>query len=89
MMRKDPNLYPKGLNREKVKAIIDYYENQSDADAIAEGEAAFYRRPKTSKKSRKDEPRMSGTKREMKEKIRLTNSRQTSFLMPNHWRSLA
>jgi hypothetical protein len=43
-MKKDPNRYPKGLDREKVKAIIDYYEKQSDADAVAEGERAFYRK---------------------------------------------
>jgi site-specific recombinase XerC len=43
---RDPNRYPKGLNRKKVQALIDYYENQTDDQAIAEAEAA-YRRPNT------------------------------------------
>jgi len=38
--RKDPNRYPKGLNRQKVEALISHYENQSDDDAIAEAAAA-------------------------------------------------
>ena len=42
--KKDPNRYPKGLNRRKVQALIDYYDNQSDAEAIAEAEAAYRRR---------------------------------------------
>jgi len=32
---------PKGLTHEKIKAIIDHYENQSDEEAEAEIEAAF------------------------------------------------
>lgn len=43
---RDPNRYPKGLNRKKVRKLIDYYENQTDEEAIAEAEAA-YREPKT------------------------------------------
>jgi len=39
--KKDPNHYPKGLNREKVQEIIDHYENQTDEEAIAEDEAAY------------------------------------------------
>jgi hypothetical protein len=39
--RKDPNRYPKGLNRKKVQAIIAHYENQTDDEAIAEDEAAY------------------------------------------------
>jgi hypothetical protein len=39
--RKDPNRYPRGLNRRKVQAIIAHYENQTDAEAIAEDEAAY------------------------------------------------
>lgn len=35
---------PKGLNRAKVRHLIDYYENQSDADAIAEAKAAYLKR---------------------------------------------
>jgi len=38
---RDPNRYPKGLNRKKVQALIDHYENQSDDEAIAEAEAAY------------------------------------------------
>jgi len=38
--RKDPNRYPKGLNRKKVEALIAHYENQSDDEAIAEVDAA-------------------------------------------------
>jgi hypothetical protein len=37
---KDPNRYPKGLNRKKAQDLINHYENQSDEDAIAEMEAA-------------------------------------------------
>ncbi len=40
----DPNRYPKGLDRKKVEDLIEYYENQSDAEAIAEAEAAYRRR---------------------------------------------
>jgi len=43
---RDPNRYPRGLNRKKVQAIVDYYENQTDEEAIAEAEAA-YRNPHT------------------------------------------
>ena len=39
--RPDPNHYPKGWNRKRVQALVDYYDNQSDAEAIAEIEAAF------------------------------------------------
>lgn len=42
--KKDPNRYPKGLNRRRVRALIDYYDNQSDAEAIAEAEAAYRKR---------------------------------------------
>jgi hypothetical protein len=37
----DPNRYPEGLNRAKVQKIIDYYENQTNEEAIAEAEAAY------------------------------------------------
>jgi hypothetical protein len=39
--KKDPNRYPKGLDRKKVQAIIDHYENQTDDEAVAEDEAAY------------------------------------------------
>ena len=40
-MKKDPNTYPKGLDAKKVRAIIDYYDNQTDDEAVAESEAAW------------------------------------------------
>ena len=43
---KDPSPYPKGWNRKRTQALIHYYENQSDDQAIAEDDAA-YREPKT------------------------------------------
>jgi hypothetical protein len=39
--RSDPNRYPKGWDRRRVQALVDYYANQSDDEAIAELEAAF------------------------------------------------
>jgi len=42
----DPNHSPKGLNRGKVQKIIEYYERQTDEEAIAEAEAA-YKNPAT------------------------------------------
>jgi predicted GNAT family acetyltransferase len=39
--KQDPNRYPKGLNRKKVQEIIEYYENQTDDEAIAEAETAY------------------------------------------------
>jgi len=39
--KRDPNRYPKGLNREKVQAIIEHYENQTEDQAVEEDEAAF------------------------------------------------
>jgi hypothetical protein len=41
---KDPNRYPKGLNRRKVQALIAYYDNQTDEEAVAEAEAAYRKR---------------------------------------------
>jgi hypothetical protein len=38
---KDPSPYPKGWNRKRVQAVIDYYDHQSDEEAIAEAEAAY------------------------------------------------
>ena len=35
------------MNRKKVQALIDYYENQTDAEAIAEAEAAYRKRGTT------------------------------------------
>lgn len=39
--RPDPSPYPKGWDRKRVQALIDYYENQSDEQAIAEADAAY------------------------------------------------
>jgi hypothetical protein len=44
MKKKDPNRYPKGWNRKKVQDLIAHYETQTDADAIAEAEAAYRKR---------------------------------------------
>ena len=38
---KDPNKYPKGSDAKKVRALADYYENQTDAEAAAEDNAAY------------------------------------------------
>ncbi len=40
--KRDPNRYPKGLNRRKVAAIIAHYENQTEGEAAAEDEAAYH-----------------------------------------------
>ncbi|HLL90705.1 MAG TPA: hypothetical protein VK324_15495 [Tepidisphaeraceae bacterium] len=34
--RKDPNVYPPGLNREKVEAIIAYYDARQTEDVLGE-----------------------------------------------------
>ncbi len=33
--------YPKGWNEKRVKAVIEYYDNQTDEEAAAEYEAAM------------------------------------------------
>jgi hypothetical protein len=38
---KDPNRYPPGLDAQRVRDIIEHYENQSDAEAAAEDEEAW------------------------------------------------
>jgi hypothetical protein len=40
-MKKDPNQYPKGWNRKRVREVIAYYDRQTDQEAIAEAEAAY------------------------------------------------
>jgi hypothetical protein len=42
--RKDPNTYPPCWDAAMAKAVIDHYDNQTEAEAIAEDEAAFRRR---------------------------------------------
>jgi hypothetical protein len=39
--KRDPSPYPKGWNRKRVQSLLDYYENQTDDQAIAEAEAAY------------------------------------------------
>ena len=34
------NKFPPGWDEERVQSIIDYYENQTEDEAVAEGEAA-------------------------------------------------
>ncbi|HEY4691751.1 MAG TPA: hypothetical protein VIK33_20760 [Anaerolineae bacterium] len=35
------NRYPLGWNAERVRRVLDHYEAQTQADAVAEDEAAF------------------------------------------------
>jgi hypothetical protein len=35
------NNYPPGWDEERVRKVLEHYENQSDEEAVAEGEAAF------------------------------------------------
>ncbi|MYB02544.1 hypothetical protein F4X90_23120 [Candidatus Poribacteria bacterium] len=35
------NKFPPGWDAERVQSVIDYYENQTEDEAIAEDEAAF------------------------------------------------
>jgi len=39
--RRIPVHIPKGWNRQRTQALIDYYDHQSDDDAVAEAEAAY------------------------------------------------
>jgi hypothetical protein len=47
MMRhkKDPNVYPPGLDAAKVKRIIAYYDNQTDDEAAEEISSAPFAEP--------------------------------------------
>jgi hypothetical protein len=38
---KDRNRYPKGWDAKSIKALAEHYDNQSEADAVAEDEAAY------------------------------------------------
>ncbi len=40
-LSKDPNRYPKGLDRKNIRAVIDHYENQTEDQAVVEDEAAY------------------------------------------------
>jgi len=39
MTKKKNNKFPRGWNEKRVKRVISHYDNQSDAQAIAEDEA--------------------------------------------------
>ena len=36
----EQNEFPPGWNEERVQSVIDYYENQTEDEAVAEDEAA-------------------------------------------------
>ena len=38
MKKKDPNVYPSGLNAKKVRQIIAYYEARQAVDLLEEGD---------------------------------------------------
>lgn len=40
-MKKDRNIYPRGLDAKKVRGIIQYHDSQTDDQAAAEAEAAY------------------------------------------------
>jgi hypothetical protein len=35
------NRFPKGWNEERVKRVLEHYENQTEVEAVAEDEAAW------------------------------------------------
>lgn len=39
--------FPPGWNEERVRRVLDHYENQADEQAVAEDEAAFADHPET------------------------------------------
>ncbi|HEV8240091.1 MAG TPA: hypothetical protein VGS57_12040 [Thermoanaerobaculia bacterium] len=40
-MTKTKRSFPPGWNEERVRAVLDHYEHQSEDEAVAEDEAAF------------------------------------------------
>jgi hypothetical protein len=36
-----PSRFPKGWNQDRVKRVLDHYENQTEDEAVAEDEAAW------------------------------------------------
>lgn len=36
-----PNRFPKGWNEERVREVLEHYENQTEEEAVAEAEAAL------------------------------------------------
>ncbi len=43
----DENRFPKGWDEQRVKRVLDHYEQQSEDEAVAEDEAAFEKRSHT------------------------------------------
>jgi hypothetical protein len=41
MKKADPNLYPAGWNAKRVAALIDYYDHQTEDEAVSEYERAY------------------------------------------------
>jgi hypothetical protein len=41
MKPKTKNQFPPGWDEERVRRVLDHYENQSEDEAVAEDEAAF------------------------------------------------
>jgi hypothetical protein len=41
MKKKVKNQFPPGWDEARVRDVIDYYENQTEDEAVAEDEAAF------------------------------------------------
>ena len=41
------NRFPAGWDEDRVKAVLQHYEDQSDDEAVAEDEAAFHARGQT------------------------------------------
>lgn len=40
-LKPDTNLYPKGWDARLIRELVDHYENQTEAQAVAEDDAAY------------------------------------------------
>ncbi|HEV2854907.1 MAG TPA: hypothetical protein VHC97_19095 [Thermoanaerobaculia bacterium] len=47
MSQKKQNVFPEGWDEDRVRRVIEFYENQTEEEAIAEDEAAFESRSDT------------------------------------------
>jgi len=47
MKEKKQTRFPEGWDEARVREVLDYYENQTEEEAIAEAEAAFESRADT------------------------------------------
>ncbi len=47
MNPKKQNVFPEGWDEERVRRVIEFYENQTEEEAVAEDEAAFESRSDT------------------------------------------